>query len=440
MLTSQALPGLKHAREKAHTDSRLYPYNDFPWNILSKTLLFHRQHAFDEVFWMDTLCIPPGLGKPLRQKAIARMNFTFSGADNVLVIDPVLQSISEQSLSKLQLRLHIACSPWMTRCWTFQEARLARALHLYLRTTLYTPAVDYLREENPLFRVQANETLWTDMSELEYEGFSFYGKMWPLVDQDPDYRPPIFFETEGGDVSELTNTWSQLSERSTTRRKDRLIILAVLLDLNAGEIMSLEVKEQMRAILRTRSALPLSFLFEPPTEPVVDNPKCRWIPLYPKGEISTYYGCMTRNRAQSHYQFQLSTIKALGFLLDDKDSGFTTFFIAPTVPYAFRAWVRIITREDIPTNCTRRATCIILSRMQDVSSNRTVGARFFVDNSSTEANSCTLVYDCPLIWTLVSPSQSLSPTEACPKLEPIVMPEATHVLLDCGRRSICGSY
>lgn len=425
------LLGLKHAREKAHMDSK-------PWiwgYILGGDRLYklmYRRPPLDEVFWMDTLCIPPGLGVPLRRKAIARMNFTYSGADNVLVIDPVLQSISEQSLSKLQLRLHITCSPWMTRCWTFQEARLARDLLVYWRTTLYTPIVDYQRERESLLRVRENKTLWSDERELEHEGISFYDKMWPLVHQG-------LISRDSGEAIELVKTWNQLNERSTTRREDRLIMLAVLLDLNAGEIMSLKVKEQMRAIFRTQSALPLSFLFEPQTEPAEDNLKCRWIPLYPKGEISTDYSCMTRNPAESHYQFQLSKIKALGFLLDAKDSGFSTFFIAQTVPYAFRARVRIITREDIPTNCTRRATCIILSRLKKLSSNRTVGARFFVDNSSTEANSCTLVYDCPLIWTLVNPSQSLSPTEACPKLEPIIMSEATQVSMDCGRRSICGS-
>lgn len=63
---------------------------------------------------MDTLCIPVSLGKTLRRKAIAQMNFLFSGADNVLVIDSSLQPVAENSVSRLQLRLQLACSPWMT--------------------------------------------------------------------------------------------------------------------------------------------------------------------------------------------------------------------------------------------------------------------------------------------------------------------------------------
>ena len=229
MLTSEFLPGLEHARSRTHADSGLYIWNN---DIFKK--FWYKKRPTEEVFWTDTLCIPVGLGKTLRRKAIARMNFTFAGADNVLVIDPALQYLLEDDLSKLQLRLHIACSPWMSRCWTFQEACLARAWHIYLRNRLYTPAPDYRNETNSLFRIHTKKTLWTDESELECEAISFYRKMWPLADQDLDYKPPILVEAEGSDVDVLRKIWNELNERSTTRRGDRLIILAVLLDLNAG--------------------------------------------------------------------------------------------------------------------------------------------------------------------------------------------------------------
>ena len=138
---------------------------------------------------MDTFCIPVSLGKALRRKAISQMNFIFAGADNVLVIDTRLQTLEERSLSKLQLRLQVACSPWMSRCWTFQEACLARAWHIDLRSTLYEPAEDYRRESDPLFRIWTARSVWTDESELEREAISFYNRLWPLVDQRPGYKP-----------------------------------------------------------------------------------------------------------------------------------------------------------------------------------------------------------------------------------------------------------
>lgn len=384
---------------------------------------------------MDTLCIPVGLGKTLRRKAIARMNFTFAGADNVLVIDPALRDITARNLSKLQLRLHVACSPWMTRCWTFQEARLARAWHVYLRSVLYTPGKNYYYETSPFLRIRENRNLWTDEMELEKEAIAFHGKMWPLVDEDPNYRPPVFGSNEGGDVKELTKIWTQLNERSTTRPGDRLVILAVLLDLNAGEIMALKAEEQMKAIFRTQNVLPLSLLFEPSVGPTADDQKCQWIPAYPKGGISTAYGCMTRNKGKGHYQFVLSDIKALGFLLDAKYYNVDDFHFNQIQPYVFGARVKIIPKAGSRTQKTSRTSCIILSRMKKISSDRNnpyVGARFLIEEIDAEGKAYTLIYDCPLTYTLVGPKEASPSSDDCPKVEASVISESAQVSLDCG--------
>ena len=384
---------------------------------------------------MDTLCIPVSLEKPLRRKAIAQMNFLFSGVDNVLVIDSSLQPVAENSVSRLQLRLQLACSPWMTRCWTFQEARLARAWHVYLRTTLYEPRHDYHREMNIYFRIHTRKTIWTDQNELEREAISFYRKIWPLIDQDPNYKPPIFVEGKSGEINELIRIWNQLNERSTTRQGDRLIILAVLLDLNAGEIMALDVEEQIRAILRTQDELPLCLLFEPQTVPATWRPKCRWIPTYPKGQLFKAYDCMTRSRTSNHYQFTLSGIKALGFLLDSKDSNRLQFSIKQALPSAFEACISIIPREVFPSSPTRGSTCIILSKKKKLTSDYNtplVGARFFLETTSSDARTLTLVYHCPVVYTLIKPIESSSTPAGYPKLQASVLTEETQIRLDCG--------
>ena len=456
MLTSNPLTGLDRAREAAHKDAGLYPYH----NRFYKTV-YHRKMSSNEVFWMDTLCIPVGLGKQLRRKAISQMNFIFAGADNVLVIDPELQLVSEDSVSKLQLRLQLACSPWMTRCWTFQEARLARVWHLYLRNGLYQPARDHWRETDSRFRVKTVKNIWTDENELEREAISFYDKLWPLVDQRPGYRPPLLRDIENDDTGEFVKIWRQLNERSTTARGDRLVILAILLDLNAGEISSLTIAEQMRAILRTQKKLPLSLLFEPKSGPLVESAKCRWIPLYPRGDISTAYGCMVRNQISSYFQFTLSDIKALGFLLDAKDSDHRDFLINQTSPFNFGAWIRAIPQEGVVAGPACRTSCIILSCVQERSTElRTsfVGARFFIENMNSETGSCTLVYDCPLVYVLTRPvgGESMSASDSSPdrmtkplrresalasderpEIEVTYMPEATQVSLDCGKTSRC---
>ncbi|KAI4095458.1 MAG: hypothetical protein LQ339_007238 [Xanthoria mediterranea] len=50
------------------------------------------------------------------------------------------------------------------------------------------------------------------------------------------------------DLAEIVKIWNELDQRSTTRRKDRLIILAILLGLNAGDIVALDVDDQMKNI------------------------------------------------------------------------------------------------------------------------------------------------------------------------------------------------
>lgn len=384
---------------------------------------------------MDTLCIPVNAGKSIRRKAIAQMNFTFAGADNVLVLDPVLRTLSKKSVSKLQLRVQVACSIWMTRCWTFQEACLARAWHVALRTTLYEPAIDYRREVDPLYRVWNQQTIWTDEAELEHEAVSFYGKMWPLVDQDPDYKPPIVRSNDGGDIFRFTKIWNELDQRSTTRRQDRLIILAILLDLDAGEIMSLKVEDQMKAVLGTQKLLPLSLLFEPQLELAASETKCGWIPLYPEGSVSTTYGCMTQNHSREHYHFTLADIKANGFILDAKHSHIDQGLIHQTFPYAFKGRIRISARADSSTHCTARATCIILSRMEMISSSRRsplIGARFVVQNNDSNRKSYTLLYDSPLIYQKITSTESLSQDEY-PQLQANPMPEDAKILIDCGK-------
>ncbi|CAO1601756.1 hypothetical protein XANCAGTX0491_005393 [Xanthoria calcicola] len=436
--------GLRLAHEKADADSGL-----FPWKNRFYKFFFRRKRRHKELFWMDTFCIPVQAGKATRRKAIGQMDFTFVGADNVLVLDPVLRSISRRAVSKLQLRLHVACSVWMTRCWTFQEACLARAWHVTLRTNLYEPAVDWHREDNLLFRVMTNQPIWTDQSELEYEALSFYRKLWPLVDQDPQYKTPIMGNDDVRDLAEMVKIWNELDQRSTTRRKDRLIILAILLGLNAGDIVALDVNDQMQAILATQNALPLSFLFEPKHRLPSNSTKPRWIPAYPEGTITTAYGRMTQDRSRRHYQFTLAEIKANGFILDPKYSGLDQGVIKQSLPYAFSAWVKTKPPADssLRNDTAPRVTCLILSRRKNITSSLQspyVGARFSLVPESSSNNddndddtgpqkSYNLIYEGPLIYGRISPTaSSISPASHPPIEGAVAMPNNAPCLLASG--------
>lgn len=90
--------------------------------------------------------------------------------------------------------------------------------------------------------------IWTYENEFEREKISFDDKLWPCVDQRPGYRGPILCDIENDDAGKFIKIWRQLNQRLTIARGDRLIIWAILLDLNAGDISSLKIDDQIRAL------------------------------------------------------------------------------------------------------------------------------------------------------------------------------------------------
>jgi hypothetical protein len=73
--------------------------------------------------WIDTLCIP--LDHETRKKAIGMLKRYYSYANVTIVLDKSLNTLSRADFSSGELLLRIALSPWMSRCWTMEEAVLA---------------------------------------------------------------------------------------------------------------------------------------------------------------------------------------------------------------------------------------------------------------------------------------------------------------------------
>jgi hypothetical protein len=80
-------------------------------------------------FWIDTLCVP--VDNKWRKMAIRAMRKTYEEAENILVLDAELQEVSV-STSLEEIYVRIACSAWMTRLWTLQEAILAKKIYIKL--------------------------------------------------------------------------------------------------------------------------------------------------------------------------------------------------------------------------------------------------------------------------------------------------------------------
>ncbi|MCJ1459538.1 hypothetical protein MMC28_009917 [Mycoblastus sanguinarius] len=81
-------------------------------------------------FWIDTICVP--LAPELKSMAIAAMDKTYRNATNVLVLDKSWKNVTTAAPA-IEIMMRIRYSTWMTRLWTYQEARLSRNLWFQLR-------------------------------------------------------------------------------------------------------------------------------------------------------------------------------------------------------------------------------------------------------------------------------------------------------------------
>ncbi|KAL8724156.1 MAG: hypothetical protein Q9181_006956, partial [Wetmoreana brouardii] len=263
------------------------------------------------LFWMDTLCIPISPEhRALRLKAIGNMAFTYAAAERCLVLDPELQSISMKGLTSLQINAHVLCSTWLTRSWTFQEARLSRAWFAQFADGFYDPNS---RANGALHHRLYSDWIIdkSDAHELASEMISWYHDM-PAVRQTD-----MIANQSRRLLSDSTYTfitiWNQLVSRSTSKPEDVHGILANTLDLSAEEVLALPSQDKMKAILGAQEKLPAALIYNNATK--IRDGNCRWIPLYPEEtRISELYEALE----PTGDGFILGSTRAnpVGFLVD----------------------------------------------------------------------------------------------------------------------------
>ncbi|KAL8707277.1 MAG: hypothetical protein Q9225_007786, partial [Loekoesia sp. 1 TL-2023] len=263
-------------------------------------------------FWMDTLCIPVNpQHSDLRLKAIGNMALTYAAAERCLVLDPELQRISMKDLQLIQLNAHVLCSTWLTRSWTFQEARLSRAWYAQFADGLYNLNCD----ENAALHHHLFDdwaTYKDDTHKLAAEMISWYHNM-PALRQMNIYANQFFrFLSES-----FVTVWNHLVSRSTSKMEDVHGILANTLDLSASEVLALPAEERMKAILRVQRKLPVAMMYNGAHK--VSNQSCRWVPLYPEHtRLSDLYGLLQPSRS--------------GFFLDKVEGDPVGFLVDPSIP------------------------------------------------------------------------------------------------------------
>ncbi|KAK3319709.1 hypothetical protein B0T19DRAFT_404277 [Cercophora scortea] len=231
-------------------------------------------------FWIDTLCIPPS-DKRLRQKAIGSMGEVYAGAESVLVLDAGLQTITHQSLPAYETSARIAVSAWMTRCWTYQEAVLARRMFFQFADGVFDVMTAYWT--GPLTqsaRLDAGR-VWRDHDETALRQlFTWFDVLPTLIETDD---PGGYKMREAAHVN-FMNIWNALAERHTTKSGDRVLNLAVLSYMFIADMFKLKEEERLESVVAAQEYIPLTMFVTPGTYSVENyGGKILWQPPAPGG-------------------------------------------------------------------------------------------------------------------------------------------------------------
>ena len=207
--------------------------------------------------WMDTLCIPV-LDENSKIKAINRMTPTYLRAENVLVLDSALSAASSKA-NRMDTCAQLLVAAWNGRSWTLQEGALAQTLDMPISSC------------DPFHHRSIPREAQYIHAELHK------AHQLPAVGR---------WEASGRRSirsCQFVSVWNALSGRTTTKTKDLHGIFANLLDFHAEEIILLDPKQRMKAILCAQECLPVKLLYNGATRDLIPGPFDRWIPDIPKG-------------------------------------------------------------------------------------------------------------------------------------------------------------
>lgn len=270
---------------------------------------------FSQVFWIDTLCIPTWskATESVRTHVVTRMDQIYADAQHVIVLDPTLRALPDDATPELFL-VSVASSSWMTRCWTYLEGRLAQSLQVAINGEIRDIFDPCFAVASEVTQWSWNMRVWDDKVQIKREIAAEIYKIIPLKDTTVD--------SSGSGLEHFVQCWNELGRRTTSRPADRLIILALMLDLSVFEMQQLPtIALKLQAILRTQPQLPLMFLFDVPESAQEARPVRRneWVPQSISSPTAATYGRLRRainSRTAEHgflLEFEQDQVKVIKF-------------------------------------------------------------------------------------------------------------------------------
>ncbi|KAF1962801.1 hypothetical protein CC80DRAFT_97815 [Byssothecium circinans] len=298
-------------------------------------------------FWMDTLCIPvEERHRHLRNAHINDMASVYAGASQVLTLDTELLA-TKASTSATEILARIAFCTWSRRSWTFQEGALGPGTVFQLKDV----AVDVANQwcsTGPRHPHFASSVQFPDVDDhinqhilrqLYQRSRSIMQRTYSSArskkhdDEGPPFPNParrfgnvglISRSVKGKELRHpgelFVRCWNELANRTTTMAEDIHIIMANLLDFDAGAVMSLPRAQRMIAMMRSIQHLPLSLLFVSTVElENNDGFHCTWLPKDPNGELllDHYMTPVTRGLSTPAHSQHFASILLPAETIDD---------------------------------------------------------------------------------------------------------------------------
>jgi hypothetical protein len=355
------------------------------------------------------------------------MGRIYASAESVLVLDPELQKLSSASVDDMQLNARVSCCAWMTRCWTLQEARLAKTYTIALEDDIYWPSMFAATESPVRQKVRSrsltldDEAIWVSRDLASYT----------------DRTKSLAVDKENG-IERFAQVWRELSERCTTKAEDLHAILGIMLDLSPYEILRLDNKERMKAIFRTQRHLPLALLYLFHPKPKVDGLGNGWIPLYPTGHLDLSYGKMEVSGPDSNgISISLYGTSCCAAIAEITGSHLNRFCIvnakSPSTP---KIWVDLLRDvESNPITGTENSTFCYLLHGDHVTLGRKIswlaGTCFKVAKKSKKPGGpMRVICCCPLVHTKAAPTSAQD--EYYPEVKAILPASNKTFILDFG--------
>lgn len=392
------------------------------------------------LFWMDTFCIPVGdTFSGARDKAINSMAEIYGGARAVLVLDPELQRISVTKMEAEQVLAHHLCSPWMSRCWTLQEASLSSSWHVDFKDGVVNmiETMDRLRRKSKiefLIRqgrlessmkralVQELSSSLVDMGEVRYQRRGRYSRseIWNLKQLEP-FQAYAF-----------AMVWNNFLGRTTSKPEDLHHIFARLGDIRVSNVQDQHIQDRMKAILKCHASLPLDLLFCPCERLRKEDPLNAWVPKFPQvqrldetlGTMKLFTNCLfiTKDEALKYLRVHLVSSK-----------GFSSNFEVE-LPSIGRKWIEMDSTElSSYAELKNAIACLIfpILKMQngDNIPFSNCGARFLLRQQ--EGNDFHLIFDDTFHMYAYNRDGPGNKSKTYPLLSNELVEPAPRIFIDC---------